>query len=207
MAIGVAKSLADVLRGDVTSIPASTFVVAYPQFFSGGASAVPTHYYTCLKDLILGPITATISASAWAANYVVDQFGYGLSNGKTIDIVVTRVIDGSEATEESANEQGAEMAEVFIYLKKPGALQAADRDGLANAALRIQRLLDWNYALNVVGGAPPVPVTDNTLDPRYPIKAYWQGMANLWPLVKAEEQSDKALAICFHVHYSRLFLK
>lgn len=195
MAIGVTKSLADVLRGDFTSVPASTFVARYPTIFSGGASAVPTHFYTSLKDILM----PTSTLAEWQNNLVVDMWGYGKSGPDTVDVVLSRVIDGSMAEEEASNEQGAEMAEIFIYLKKGGALIAAtDTDRLANGALRIQRLLDWNYRMNV-GLAAAIPVTDNTLNHDYPIKCYWHGLANL--------PSDKSMAICFYVHYSRLFLR
>lgn len=195
MSIGVSKCLADVLRADIVSIPASTFVARYPTTFAAGASAVPTHFYTCLKDILV----PTVSVSDYQTNYVVDSWGYGKSGPDTVDVVLSRIIDGSLAEEESSNEQGAEMAELFVYIKKGGALVAAtDMDRLANAALRIQRLLDWNYRINV-GLQASIPVTETTLNPNYPIKAYWHGIANL--------PSDKSIAICFFVHYSRLFLR
>lgn len=195
MSVGVTESLANVLRGDFTSTPASTFVANYPSIFTTGASGVPLHFYTSLRDILV----PTVPTDVWQANYVVDTWGYGKSGPDTVDIVVSRIIDGSEAMEEASNEQGAEMAEIFIYLKKGGALvQALDMNRLANAALRIQRLLDWNYRMNV-GLQASIPHANFALNPNYPIKCYWEGITNL--------PSDKAVVLCFHVHYARLFLR
>ena len=198
MSLGIAKCLADVLRNDIVSIPASTFVVNYPTLFKS-ATAVPTHLYTCLKDIYLGSASMTTPASTWN-QWVVETFGFGFSGSQTIAVIPTRIIDQADVNfGPKSNTPGAEFAEVYLYLKKGGPLYiAVDEDRLANAELRIRRLLDYNYRTNITG-TPEIPITDLSINPNSDIKAYWQGIVN--PI---NDQNIAALYYCF---YTRIFVK
>lgn len=200
MSAGIAKSLADVLRNDLITVQASTYVTNYPSIFNA-ASAVPTFLYTCLKDIwTVGTVDQGISNSAWASR-IQDSYGFGLGGNRVINITPIRILDQVDGPQDGnrSNVPGSEFAEVYVYLKIGGQLASADVDRITQAELRIRRLLDYNYATNIAN-KPEIPVTDLTINPTADIKAYWQG-------VVAPPITDKDVAILYYCYYTRLLLK
>lgn len=170
---GITAVLADVLRNDVLSVPASTFVTQYPSLFNGQASAVPAWCYTSLKDLWgMGAKTN----DEWS-RYIVDIFGLGRSAGNTVDVTQYRVIDQADAPKGAfpqSNDIGAELSEIHIMLKQPDAVPEEAKNRLYYASMRIRRLLDYNYRVNTVHDWA-IPSTDITIRSDRDIKVYWIG--------------------------------
>lgn len=170
---GITAVLADVLRNDVLSVPASSFVVQYPNLFNGQASAVPAWCYTSLKDLWgMG----AKSNEEWS-RYVVDIFGLGRSSGNTIDITQFRVLDQADAPAGAypkSNDIGAEMAEIHIMFKLPDAVPEEAKNRLYYSSMRVRRLLDYNYRVNTTR-TRQFPSTDITIRSDKDLKVYWIG--------------------------------
>lgn len=171
--LGITSVIANVLRADTISVPASGFVVADPILFAGGASSVPVWAYTCLKD-IWGFQDKT--DEQWS-KLVVDLFGTARSGGSTIDVTSYRVLDqadGPKGVYPSSNVTGAKFSEIHILLKQPDAVQEVNSSRLFYAAQRINRLLDYNYRVNTVhqrqfeSTVPSVSAQDD-------LKVYWIG--------------------------------
>lgn len=196
---GFERCMADVLRGDILSVPASTFVTAYPLLFNA-ASAVPTYLFSSLRDIWL---TGTnIPNSRWTSQ-VTDYLGPGRSGSRTIDVVTTRFVDQVDAPDgyPQSNTYGAEFAEIYVYMKLGGEFTAADTDRISNAELRIRRLLDYNYRTNVLGqGEIPIG-TAITIDANSDRKAYWKGSVAAVP-----GQAEKDLSTLFCCTYTNIYL-
>lgn len=84
---GFGKCIADVLRNDILSVPASTFVTQYPLLFNA-ASAVPTYMWQSLRDIWLAGTTTPLTN--WP-DMVTDSLGSGVSGQRTIDVITTRI--------------------------------------------------------------------------------------------------------------------
>ena len=198
MSLDAAVCLANVLINDVVSIPASTFVAQYPLLFNS-ATAVPTHLYTCLKDIWLGSQSASTTNAQWA-KFVNATYGLGTSGYTTIDIIPTRILDQADVKlGAKSNTPGAEFAEIYIYFKKTGALNAlTDQGKMAKAEARVRRLIDYNYRTNITG-MPEIPITSININPQADFKCYWQGIIN--PI------NEQNIAALYYVTYTRLFLK
>ena len=85
---GIGKCIADVLRNDIVTVPASTYVTMYPTIFNA-ASAVPTYVNTCLKDIWLqGTAASGNTATQWASD-VIDLFGIGSDSTVLSQYVLT----------------------------------------------------------------------------------------------------------------------
>lgn len=193
MSSGIEKVIADVLLADTISTPASAYVATYPTIFNA-ASAVPTHYYTCLKDIWLKGTNYN-----WADS-VVSTFGFGDTGSRTIDIVPVRVLDSVDGPEgfPSSNSTGAKFSEVYILFKIGGALKPTDASVIRDAELRIQRLLDYNY--RSLQNLPEIIINKpSNIDPDADLKMYWQGFKCA--------VDDKQLYVVFYVSYTDLFLK
>ncbi len=193
---GIATVIANVLRQDTLSGAASTYVANYPTLFSAGASSVPLHLYTCLKDL-WGQSEKT--NEQWS-QYIVDTFGLGLSAGNSIDVTTFRIIDQGDVPKgmTSSNETGAEMAEVHILMKIPDKVSSADSSRLYEAEARIRRLIDYNYRVNTTH-TPSIRSTDPTIRSDRMIQCYWQGAVR--------PDDIKSWAVSYFCSYSRVFLK
>lgn len=198
MSTGIAKVLADVLRNDILSIPASTFLTpAYSSIFNNQASAVPTSWYTCLRDIWLQNSPHSGQLSSWPT-IVNDSYGLGTSNSISIDVIPIRIldqVDGPKDEGPKSNQTGAEFAEIHIILKIPEGLVAADSNRIFEAESRIRRLLDFNYAPHI--GTKYITSTDINIRTDRPIVAYWQGLSN--PI------DSKLVHIVFYTYYTRLF--
>lgn len=191
---GIAKCIADVLRNDIVSVPASTIYNSNTNLISNIA-CTPTFAYTCLKDIIL-------TGTSWAGydwrNMVADYYGGGATGTRSVDVSVSRILkqeDGPSSGPHS-NMPGAKFAEVNVYLKLADGAKAADIGRLKQAAMRIYRLLDYEYAVNTLRKPLYIPITDPTIDQRFPIYACWQGES-------AEKQAvtERDLGILFYVYY------
>jgi hypothetical protein len=199
MSTGIGKCLADVLRNDVTTLFASSYVAAYPLQFNA-ASAVPTYLYTCIKDIWLSGTPSSGYTNTQWAGMVTDSFGVGQSGSRTIDVQTNRIMDQCDSPVDigpKSNATGAEFAEVFIYLKIGGTVSQADADRCALAELRIRSLIDYNWGTNV-NGIPEIPVTDLTIDPQSDVKAYWDGLVG---------KDSKEFYVRFYCFYQRLVVK
>lgn len=189
--------IADILRDDTLSIPASTFVERYPDQFEA-ASAVPTHFYTCLKDIWVG---TNFSNAAWAT-FVVSSMGMGEEKSNGIEIFPVLVCESVDHPNSvKSNTPGAKYAEIEIHLKIPAVVSSADRNKIRDAELRIERLLDFKYRNNICrqGAIYPDPAIDNTLDPDYPLKIRFLRFVNV--------ATRKELSVLFSVDYVNLFLR
>lgn len=170
----IATAIADVLRGDVISGTASSWVAAYPTTFSAGASSVPLWMYTCLKDIWATGVTGGITTTDWQNEYVVSRFGLGESRPKTIDVTAVRTIDQADWPNgfPQSNSIAAEATEIHIYLKYPDAVPESAAEMLFHAEMRIRRLIDYNMRVNTFGNRMfPMPSPPFTGDS----KVYWQG--------------------------------
>lgn len=169
---GITAVIADILRNDVVSVPASGFINS-PGLLTAEASSVPVWTYTCLKDIWgMGAKTD----AEWA-EYVVDVFGLGRSSGNTIDITVFRTLDQCDSPAGAfpkSNTFGAKFSEVHIMFKLPDAITNSQKNILYNASMRIQRLLDWNYRV-VTLRQKGIVSTDITISKDNNIQLYWQG--------------------------------
>jgi hypothetical protein len=169
---GITAVIAEVLRNDVVSVPASGFI-DNPALISASASAVPPWTYTCLKDL-WGMQDKT--NDEWS-RYIVDVFGLGRSSGNTIDVTVFRTIDQCDTPAGAfpkSNTFGAKMSEVHIMFKLPDRVTDSQKEMLYFSSMRIQRLLDWNYRLNTTKQAP-ITSNDITIRNDCNIQLYWIG--------------------------------
>lgn len=149
----IADELAQVLRNDIVSGTASSWVAAYPTTFSAGASSVPVWFYTCLKDIWAAGVAGGITTTQWQEDYVVSRFGLGESRPKTIDLSVIRILDQADwpASFPNSNIIGSEGAEVHLYLKYPDAVPESISTMLELAELRVRRLIDYNVRVNQFG--------------------------------------------------------
>lgn len=149
----IADELAEVLRNDIVSGTASSWVAAYPTTFSAGASSVPVWFYTCLKDIWAAGVDGGITTTQWQEEYVVSRFGLGDSRPKTLDLSEVRQIDQAEwpSGYPSSNTVGALASEVHLYLKYPDAVPENISTMLEMAELRVRRLLDYNVRVNQFG--------------------------------------------------------
>src|SRR3990167_11014771 len=186
--------IANVLRLDVTSTAASSFVDTYPQYFSD-TSQVPAHFYKSLCNIWLGSDMAT---SVWA-NYITTSFGMGNSRPDGIEIIPTRVLESIKHPDSIRNNAiGAEYAEMVIYLKIPGKPTIDNK--IRDAELRIRRLIDWNYrGLRNQARFFASVSTDNTINPDQPIKCQFREYITY--------VNEKQLGLIYGCDYSRLFLK
>lgn len=142
---GIADSIAEVLRSDITSGQASAWVAAYPTFFTGGASSVAPYNYMCLRE-----IWGVTDATRWP-NYVASIFGTGNAQSKTIDVCSYLTKPQSEwdqGNSPGSNESGAEGAEIYIYLKLPDNVPSSEYNRVAQATERIRHLIDYNIRVN-----------------------------------------------------------
>jgi hypothetical protein len=196
MSVGITHVIADVLRNDVTTVPASTFVSLYPSVFNA-ASAVPTYLYTCLKDIWLANTTASGNSNTYWSDQIVSTYGYGNSGRRTIDVTFLRTQDGINSPNNQSNTVGAEYAEIFIYFKIGDVLQPGDVDRITNAELRVRRLIDYNYRVNITK-TPIFTSDDLTIDPNYPIQPYWQGF------IGKDQSPSKECAALYFCTYRRL---
>lgn len=199
MASGIAKCIADVLRNDTLSGYASSYVATYPQLFNA-ASAVPSYLYTSLKDIWMANSSA--SGLNWS-NLIQDTYGFGYGGNREISVVTVRTLDIVDSPMDElykSNTTGCEFAEVFIYFKITGNLSTSDIDRIVQAELRVRRLIDYNYRVNVCNNVE-FPITDLTINPTEDVKCYWQGsVANV-------QGQEKQLAIQYYAGYTRLLLK
>ena len=194
--LGITTVIANVLRADTLSVPASGFVAANPVLFAAGASSVPVWAYTCLKD-IYGFQDKT--DEQWS-KMVVDLFGTARSGGSTIDVTSYRVIDQADAPSGAypkSNTVGAKFAEVHIMLKLPDAVSEANSTRLYNAAQRINRLLDYNYRVNTTHTRQfrsSVPSVSSQSD----LKVYWVG--------EVRNDDIKSWLMMFYAFYTLVYV-
>lgn len=189
--------IADILRNDTLSIPASTYVERYPDTFTA-ASAVPTHFYTCLKDIW---VSSSLNDNVWAT-YIISSLGMGeeKSNGiEVFPVLVCESVDHPNSMK--LNIPGAKYAEIEIHLKIPAVVNINDRNKIRDAGLRIERLIDFKYRNNICreGAIYPDPSIDNTLHPDYPLKIRFLRFVNV--------ATRKELSLLFSVDYVNLFLR
>lgn len=172
--MNIADAVAQVLRNDIISGTASSWVAAYPTTFSAGASSVPLWMYTCLKDIWAIGVDGGITTTAWQDDYVVSRFGLGDSRPKTVDVSAVRTIDQADWPRgfPQSNSYGAEATELHVYLKYPDAVPEVAASMLEQAEMRIRRLIDYNVRVNAFGNGPfdmPSPPFEGDC------KVYWQG--------------------------------
>lgn len=191
---GIGKCIADVLRNDIVSVPASTYVTLYPTLFNA-ASAVPTYVYTCLKDIWLQNTTASGNTPfQWSAD-VIDLFGLGSDGTKTVSVCTNRTVDqinGPRDMGPKSNNAGAKYSEIFIYLKIGQNLSQADSDRVYQAALRIEKLIDYDYRTNVLG-QKEIPISATSINNQADLKLYWDGSLN---------RTSREAFLRYHAFYS-----
>lgn len=194
MSTGIGKCLSDVLRGDITSGTASAVSAQYPLLYPS-ASGVPQYLYMSLRDIWL---TGTGIANSEWSNRVVDAYGLGLGGNRVIYVTPYRIFDGANAPESMprSNEYGAEFCELFIYMSIGSKIEAADVDRITQTELRIRRLIDFNYANNILGNFH-IPVTEATINPNSPIMCYWQGILR-------DPTPQRDMAIQYYTTYTRI---
>lgn len=193
----IAAAIADVLRSDLTSGTASSWVAAYPNTFSAGASSVPIWMYQSLRDIWATGVSGGITDQVWQEEYIVSRFGLGESRPKTIDIAAIRTLDQADFPNgfPQSNSIAAEATEIRIYLKYPDAVPESAAEMLFNAEMRIRRLIDYNMRVNTFGNRmfpmPSPPFTGDT-------KVYWQGFAS---------NDIKSTQIIYYAFYTQLTLR
>lgn len=194
---GASKYIADLIRADITSSTASGVVASYPTIFTTGASAVPQHLYMCAKDIWL---TGTSITATWST-LVVDVLGLGYSGPNSIEVITIREMNQEDSPlGPKSNTIGAKCAEVMVCLKVPDRPQTGDSTRFYEMGRRLERILDYNYRLNLTRRVYPAP-TDYTLNPNANIEIYWDGFANGLPINNA-----KYVGLVFYVYYSALYL-
>ena len=200
MSNGFAKCVADVLRADIVSSSASAYMATYPTLFNV-ASAVPYHFYTCLKDIMT--IGTSWVSQPWS-NMVVDTSGAVLTGTRSIDVGIVRILDQEDSPKDDGPKSsaiGAKYCELTIYLKLPEK-NTTDLDRLHEASLRIERLLDYNYAVNICGKTNYIPASDPSIDANSDRRVYWEGSTTNKAVI-----SERDLAILMYGFYTLLFLK
>ncbi len=193
----IADELARVLRNDVISGSASSWVAAYPTTFSAGASSVPVWFYTCRKDIWAAGVDGGITVTQWEEDYVVSRFGLGDSRPKTVDVSEIRELDQCDwpPSFPNSNTIGALGSEVHIYLKYPDAVPENISTMLELAELRIRRLLDYNVRVNQFGTRMfQLSSPEFTGD----CKVYWQGLIS---------NDIKTMFIKYFAFYTRTMLR
>lgn len=193
----IATVIADVLREDLLSGQASAWVAAYPTTFSTGASGVPAHFYTSLRDIWSQAVGATISDSDWQNKYIVSSFGEGNSRSRTLEVCNVRTIDQADWPRglPQSNSIGAEATEVWIYLKLPDQVSSSISSVISEAELRIRRLIDYNYRVNT---CKTRMFSANNPSFSGDMKCYWNGFL---------QDSSKESFIKYFTAYTRLFLE
>lgn len=193
----IADELAQVLRNDIISGTASSWVAAYPTTFSAGASSVPVWYYTCLKDIWAAGVDGGITTTQWQEDYVVSRFGLGDSRPKTVDLSEVRELDQADwpSNFPNSNTIGAMGSEVHLYLKYPDAVPADISTMLELAELRIRRLLDYNVRVNQFGTR-----MFSLSEPEFTgdCKVYWQGLVS---------NDIKSMFVKYFAFYTRTMLR
>lgn len=190
---GITDVLADILRADVVSQPASAWVEAYPTFFAAGASSVPEYLYKSLKDIWLPGSTIT----QWE-NAITSVFGLGYSGSRTIDVTQVRSLDQADFPKQfpQGNDTGSDGTEVHVYLKLPDNVQTANSTKVAMGSMRVRKLLDHNWRTNydrqVIVSTNPMIRNDR------PIWALWQGFVSV--------EDIKSIRVIFYVFYTNLVL-
>ena len=193
----IAGAIADVLRNDIISGTASSWVAAYPTTFNAGASSVPIWMYQSLKDIWAVGVAGGITTTQWQEEYIVSRFGLGESLPKTIDVAAIRTLDQADFPKNfpQSNSIAAEATDVRIYLKYPDAVPEVASEMLFNAEMRIRRLVDYNMRVNTFGNRmfpmPSPPFTGDT-------KIYWQGFAS---------NDIKSTQIIYYAFYTQLALR
>ncbi len=193
----IADELAAVLRNDIISGTASSWVAAYPTTFSAGASSVPTWFYTCLKDIWAEGVSGGITTTQWQNEYVVSRFGLGESRPKTVDLSEVRELDQCDwpAGFPASNSIGALGSEIHLYIKYPDAVPSDISTMIEMAELRIRRLLDYNVRVNQFGTRMfQLSSPEFTGD----CKAYWQGLVS---------NDVKSMFVKYFVFYTRTMLR
>ena len=194
--VGIIRCVADILRNDVLSVPASSISLQFPNDYPA-ASGVPTFMYTCLKDIWLQGTTASGATPLQWSTYIVDTLGLGQSGTRSIEVVLAKEMDsiGSPRGFIKDNSLGAKYGEFIIYLKLGGAITPLDSERIVQAERRIYSLIDYNFRVNTLGNTK-IPVTDDTIDPNYDNKCYCQGAAG-----KASGLTDKDMAVYYCAAY------
>ncbi len=193
----IADELANVLRNDIISGTASSWVALYPTVFTAGASSVPTWYYTCLKDIWAQGVSGGITTIQWQNDYVVSRFGLGESRPKTLDLSSVRSLDQADwpTAFPNSNQIGAMGDEIHLYIKYPDAVPTDLSSMIEMAELRVRRLLDYNVRVNQFGTRMfQLTSPEFTGD----CKAYFQGLLS---------NDVKTLFVKYFVFYTRTMLR
>lgn len=193
---GIADVIAEVLRNDVVSMAASSWVAAYPTTFSAGASSVPEYLYLSIKDIWAPEATV----SDWQTKYVVSTFGLGYTGPKTVDVCQYRSLEQGDWPKQfpASNDVGADGAEIHVYLKLPDNVSLNNSSKTAQGAMRVRKLLDHNWRTNL-DRQGQIPSGNPMIRDDESIKVWYQGSVSV--------DDIKSVRMVFYAFFTNLALR